>query len=65
MALHCKAVSDRTVCLLEQFVFVLFNDKIRTKGDFHVRFCEKFEVKVLLHTQLRGRDFSFREISPT
>ena len=39
MALHCKAVSARTVCLLEQFVFVLFNDKIRTKGDFHVRFC--------------------------
>ena|GEM_PF-4842671 len=25
------------------------------KGDFHVRFCEKLEVKVLLLTRLRGR----------
>ena len=25
------------------------------KGDFHVRFCEKFEVKILLLTRLRGR----------
>ena len=25
------------------------------KGDFHVRFCEKFEVKFLLLTRLRGR----------
>lgn len=24
------------------------------KGDFHVRFCEKFEVKLLLLTRLRG-----------
>lgn len=33
---------------LEQNVFVLLNDKSRMKGDFHVRFREKFEVKVLL-----------------
>lgn len=26
------------------------------KGDFHVRFCEKFEVKFLLLTRLRGRE---------
>ena len=26
------------------------------KGDFHVRFREKFEVKVLLLTRLRGRE---------
>ena len=25
------------------------------KGDLHVRFCEKFEVKFLLLTRLRGR----------
>ena len=40
------------------------NDKSRMKGDFHVRFREKFEVKVLLLTRLRGRNFS-REIPPT
>ena len=28
------------------------------KGDLHVRFCEKFEVKFLLLTRLRGRNFS-------
>ena len=32
------------------------NDKSRMKGDFHVRFREKFEVKVLLLTRLRGRE---------
>ena len=31
------------------------NDKSRMKGDFHVRFREKFEVKFLLLTRLRGR----------
>ena len=41
---------------LEQNVFVLLNDKSRMKGDFHVRFREKFEVKVLLLTRLRGRE---------
>ena len=42
---------------LEQNVFVLLNDKSRMKGDFHVRFREKFEVKVLLlnYTQTRQR----------
>ena len=34
----------------------LLNDKSRMKGDFHVRFREKFEVKVLLLTRLRGRE---------
>ena len=40
---------------LEQNVFVLLNDKSRMKGDFHVRFREKVEVKVLLlnYTQTR------------
>ena len=33
----------------------MLNDKSRMKGDFHVRFREKFEVKVLLLTRLRGR----------
>ena len=39
----------------EQNVFVLLNDKSRMKRDFHVRFREKFEVKVLLlnYTQTR------------
>lgn len=55
MALHCKTARAKTVCSLAQSVFVLLNDKSRMKGDFHVRFCEKFEVKVLLLTQLRGR----------
>ncbi len=32
------------------------NDKSRMKGDFHVRFHEKFEVEVLLLTPLRGRE---------
>ena len=34
---------------------ILLNDKSRMKGDFHVRFCEKFGVKFLLLTRLRGR----------
>ena len=33
----------------------MLNDKSRMKGDLHVRFREKFEVKVLLLTRLRGR----------
>lgn len=56
MAPHCKTARAKTVCSLEQSVFVLLNDKRRMKGDFHVRFCEKFEVKVLLLTRLRGRE---------
>ena len=43
---------------LEQNVFVLLNDKSRMKGDFQVRFREKFEVKFLLLTRLRGRGFN-------
>lgn len=42
-------------CSLECLVFVLLNDRSRMKGDFHVRFCEKFEVGFLLLTRLRGR----------
>ena len=55
MAPHCKTARAKTVCTLEQFIFVLLNDKSRMKGDFHVRFREKFEVKVLLlnYTQTR------------
>ena len=55
MALHCATARAKTVCSLEQLVFVLLNDKSRMKGDFHVWFREKFEVKVLLLTRLRGR----------
>ncbi len=40
--------------VVQWHVFVLLNDKSRMKGDFHVRFCEKFEVQVLLLTRLRG-----------
>ena len=32
----------------------MLNDKSRMKGDLHVRFREKFEVKVLLLTRLVG-----------
>lgn len=55
MALRCEKARAKTFCLLEQAVFVLLNDKSRMKGDFHVRFCEKFEVKLLLLTRLGGR----------
>ena len=36
---------------------VLLNDKSRMKGDFQVRFCEKFEVRFRLLTLLRGGKF--------
>ena len=36
MALHCATARAKTVCSLEQLVFVLLNDKSRMKGDFHV-----------------------------
>lgn len=52
---------------LEQNVFVLLNDKSRMKGDFHVRFREKFEVKVLLlnYTQtLQGFTIPFLIVFP-
>ena len=55
MALHCETARAKDVCALEQPVFVLLNDKSRMKGDFHVRFREKFAVKLLLFTRLRGR----------
>lgn len=33
----------------------IFIDSVASmKGDLHVRFCEKFEVKSLLLTRLRG-----------
>ena len=56
MVLRCEKVRGKTFCSLEQAVFVLLNDKSRMKGDFHVRFCEKFEVKLLLLTRLGGRE---------
>ncbi len=55
MALHYKKARAKTFCSLEYFVFVLLNDRSRMKEDFHVRFCEKFEVKFLLLTRLGGR----------
>lgn len=54
MALVYQETRAEAVCSLEQDVLVLLNDKSRMKGDLHVRFREKFEVKVLLLTRLRG-----------
>lgn len=54
-----KKTRAKVICSLEQNIFVLLNDKSRMKGDFHVRFREKFEVKVLLLTRLRGWENSF------
>ena len=54
MARMCEKTGAKVICSLEQTVFVLLNDKSRMKGDFQVRFREKFEVKVLLLTRLRG-----------
>ena len=50
----CEKTGAKAICSLEQTVHVLLNDKSRMKGDFQVRFREKFEVKVLLLTRLRG-----------
>ena len=58
MALVYQETRAEAVCSLEQDVLVLLNDKSRMKGDLHVRFREKFEVKVLLLTRLRGRELS-------
>ena len=55
MARVCEKTRAKAICSLEQNIFVLLNDKSRMKGDLHVRFREKFEVKVLLLTRLRGR----------
>ena len=54
MALVYQETRAEAVCSLEQDVLVLLSDKSRMKGDLHVRFREKFEVKVLLLTRLRG-----------
>lgn len=54
MALHYKKARAKAFCSLEHLVFVLLNDRSRMKGDFHVRFCEKFEVGFLLLTRLKG-----------
>ena len=54
MALVYQEIRAEAVCSLEQDVLVLLNDKSRMKGDLHVRFREKFEVKVLLLTRLEG-----------
>ena len=54
MARMCEKTGAKVICSLEQTVYVLLNDKSRMKGDFQVRFREKFEVKVLLLTRLRG-----------
>lgn len=53
--LSVKKREPKLICSLEQNIFVLLNDKSRMKGDFHVRFREKFEVKVLLLTRLGGQ----------
>ena len=54
MARMCEKTGAKVICSLEQTVYVLLNDKSRMKGDFQVRFREKFEVKGLLLTRLRG-----------
>lgn len=56
MTLVYQKTRAENICSLEQNVFVLLNDKSGMKGDLHVWFCEKFEVKVLLLTRLRGRE---------
>jgi len=55
MARVCEKTRAKFICSLEQNVFVLLNDKSRMKGDLHVRFREKFKVKILLLTRLRSR----------
>ena len=60
MALVYQETRAEAVCSLEQDVLVLLNDRSRMKGDLHVRFREKFEVKVLLLTRLEGEG----QISP-
>ena len=52
MALVYQETRAEAVCSLEQDVLVLLNDKSRMKGDLHVRFREKFAVKVRLLTRL-------------
>ena len=64
MAHVCEKTRAKIVCTLEQNVFVLLNDKSRMKGDLHVRFREKFDVKVLLLTRRVGIS-QLREIPPT
>lgn len=54
MALVYQETRAEAVCSWEQDVLVLLNDKSCMKGDFHVRFREKFEVKVLLLIRLGG-----------
>ena len=58
MARMCEKTGAKVICSLEQTVYVLLNDKSRMKGDFHVRFREKFEVKVLLLTERTGVNHS-------
>lgn len=55
MALRCEKTRAKAFYSLEHSLFVLLNDKSRMKGDFHVRFCEKFAVGFLLLTRLGGR----------
>ena len=56
MALVYQETRAEAVCSLEQDVLVLLNDKSRMKGDLHLQFRKKFEVKVLLlTTRLRGK----------
>ena len=59
----CEKTGAKVICSLEQTVYVLLNDKSRMKGDFQVRFREKFEVKLLLLTRLRGREKLFNFLS--
>lgn len=58
MGLHFEKARAKTICSLEHDLFVLLNDKSRMKGDFHVRFREKFEVRFLLLIRLRGRELT-------
>lgn len=63
MALVYQKTRAEAICSLEQNVLELLIDKRRMKGELHVWFIEKFEVKVLLLTRLRrGKFQNYRTI---
>lgn len=51
---YLESESQSCLCIGTECICIV-NDKRRMKGDLHVWFCEKFEVPVLLLTQLGGR----------
>ncbi len=51
----CEKTRAKVVCTSEQTVFVPLNDKNDMKGNFHVHFRKKFDVKILLITRRKDR----------